>query len=340
MAWSYDKFSYAPWNYDSFSYKKYTESDSVSEALKKKKNAENALANSGDFTFSKQGDYDTLYDQYKNRKDFVYDINDDALYQQYKDKYIKQAKMASADVMGQAAAMTGGYGSSYAQTVGNQAYQGQLDNLNDIVPQLYQMALDRYNMQGQEMRDMISLLGDERNFEYGVWGDGYNRLATDRDYYGNQYDSERSWDYGKYTNERDFAYDQYSSDRALSYDQYSSDRNLAYDEYSTDKNLSYDEYRNAIADAQWEKEHALNERQVALQEQKSKDPEEPIEPDEPDYSGWSAADWNSYFERIRNGKDGSAAEAEEELARMIKEGLIPQNMITYAALGARGRLGH
>lgn len=255
MAWSYKDFTYNPWSYKDFTYDAYKEGDSVLEALKKKQDAENALANYGDFAFSKQGEYDTLYDQYKNRKDFVYDINGDALYQQYKDKYIKQAKLAMGDVIGQASAMTGGYGNSYAQSVGQQAYQGQLDNLNDIVPELYQMALDRYNMQGQEMRDMISLLGNERNFEYGVWGDGYNRLASDRDYYGSQYDSERSWDYGKYTNERDFAYNQYSSDRALDYEKYSSDRNLAYDKYSTDKNLSYEEYRAAIADAQWQQQY-------------------------------------------------------------------------------------
>ena len=236
--WTYDKFKYDPWTYAS-----YKEGDSVKEALKKRTDAENAMANYGDFIFSKQGEYDSLYDQYKNRGDFTYDLNGDALYQQYKDKYIQQGKLAMADTMGQAAAMTGGYGNSYAQSVGQQAYQASLDNLNDIVPELYAMALDRYNQKGQEMLNMIGLLGDERNFEYGVWGDGYNRLATDRDYYGSQYADERTFDYGKYV-----------ADRELDYSQYSSDRSLAYDEYATDKNLSYDEYRNAIADAQWREE--------------------------------------------------------------------------------------
>ena len=39
------------------------------------------------------------------REDFSYDFNQDALYQQYKDKYTKQGKMAMADTMGQAAAL-------------------------------------------------------------------------------------------------------------------------------------------------------------------------------------------------------------------------------------------
>ena len=112
---------------------------------------------------------------YQNRDKFSYDFNTDALYQQYKDKYIKQAKMASADVMGQAAAMNGGYGSSYAQTVGNQAYQAQIGQLNDVIPELYQLAYDKYNQQGQDMLNMISLLRGEREFDYvsirqiGTW---------------------------------------------------------------------------------------------------------------------------------------------------------------------------
>ena len=243
--WTYDEFKYDPWKYDS-----YKEGDSVVAALDKKTNAENALANYGDFIFSKQGEYDSIYDQYKNRKDFTYDINGDALYQQYKDKYIQQGKLAMADTMGQAAAMTGGYGNSYAQSVGQQAYQGQLDNLNDIVPELYAMALDKYNQDGQKMLNMLGLLGDERNFEYGVWGDGYNRLATDRNYYASQYADERSWDYSKYV-----------ADRELDYSKYSSDRSLAYDTYATDKNLSYDEYRNAIADEQWREQMDFQKQQ-------------------------------------------------------------------------------
>ena len=43
--------------------------------------------------------------------------------------------------MGQAAALTGGYGSTYGEQVGQQAYNAYLQNLNDIVPQLQQQAL-------------------------------------------------------------------------------------------------------------------------------------------------------------------------------------------------------
>ena len=130
----------------------------------------------GPFEFS-QGEWLTkVLTDIQNYGDFKYDLNGDALYQQYKDKYIQQGKLAMMDTMGQAAAMTGGYGSSYAQSVGQQAYQGQLDNLNDIVPELYQMALDRYNMDKQDLYNQYGLLSSEYSREYGEYNDEYGRI--------------------------------------------------------------------------------------------------------------------------------------------------------------------
>lgn len=172
------------------------ESDAVTALGAKKTEAENAVANYGDFAWNQQGKYDNLIKEYENRPDFSYDFNADALYQQYKDKYMQQGKLAMADAIGQASAMTGGYGNSYAATVGNQAYQGYLGQLNDVIPELYQMAYDRYNQKGQDMLNTIALLGNERDFAYGQWGDKYNQLVTDRGYYGSQYDNERDWEYG------------------------------------------------------------------------------------------------------------------------------------------------
>lgn len=57
-----------------------------------------------------------------------------------------------------------------------------------------------------------------------------------------------------------------------------------------------------------------------------------------EYAGWDAGKWQSYFANIRQTKGASAAET--ELNRMSSEGIIPTNMITYAAIGARGKFGH
>jgi hypothetical protein len=157
---------------------------------------------------NKPGEYSQPWDTYindvvnkiLNREDFSYDLNGDALYQQYKDKYTQQGKMAMADTMGQAAAMTGGYGSSYAQSVGQQAYQAQLQNLNDIIPELYQMAYDRYQQKGQDLYNQYGMLSDLDNTEYGRYRDSVSDWGNERDYLTGRVDTERGFDYGDYRN--------------------------------------------------------------------------------------------------------------------------------------------
>ncbi|MBR2335842.1 MAG: hypothetical protein IKA62_06440 [Clostridia bacterium] len=110
---------------------------------------------------------DDIMDKIVNREEFSYDLNEDALYEQYKDSFIQQGKLAMQDTMGQAAAMTGGFGNSYAATVGNQAYQSSLQELNDVVPELYQMALDQYNREGDYLLNKYGVVSDRDDTLYG-----------------------------------------------------------------------------------------------------------------------------------------------------------------------------
>lgn len=140
----------------------------------------------------KTGYQSTWQDQMKdtankiiNREKFTYDLNGDALYKQYKDRYIQQGKQAMMDTMGQAQAMTGGYGNSYAQTVGQQTYQGYLQGLNDQVPQLYQLALDKYTREGADLRDNMNMMMQQDSIDYGRYRDqkadqdaAYNKLMA------------------------------------------------------------------------------------------------------------------------------------------------------------------
>lgn len=87
----------------------------------------------------------SLYDQIMNRKPFQYDLNGDLLYKQMADQYTQLGQQAMRDTMGQATALTGGYGNSYAQQVGNQAYQQYLTALNQQIPDLYDRAYNVYN---------------------------------------------------------------------------------------------------------------------------------------------------------------------------------------------------
>lgn len=125
----------------------------------------------GEFTSDYTEAAKQAMEKYMNRDKFSYDLNGDALYQQYKDQYMTQGKLAMQDTMGQAAAMTGGYGNSYAQSVGQQTFQGYLQQLNDRVPELYQLALDQYNQEGENLLNQYGLLSSREETDYGRYRD-------------------------------------------------------------------------------------------------------------------------------------------------------------------------
>ena len=129
---------------------------------KKVTNSYNALQkamNSGTPTFNSAytKEMANAYNKFKNRGPFEYDMNNDALYQQYANQYKALGNQAMQDTMGQAAQLSGGYGNSYATSAGQQAYNSYLQQLNDIVPQLYGQAYDRYNQEGQDILNTYNL---------------------------------------------------------------------------------------------------------------------------------------------------------------------------------------
>jgi hypothetical protein len=237
----YDKtFQYDDFKYDKFNYADYAESDAVKQA-----NAllQQQMANKpGAYQSKWQGQIADYMNQIQNREPFSYDFNQDALYQQYRDNYIQQGQMAMMDTMGQAAAMTGGYGNSYAQSVGQQAYNQHLNQLNDVIPQLSQMAHDRYAYEGQQLLDKYNMVMEQENMDYGRYQNDLGNWFNELQYLTGRYDSERNFDYGKYQDNRNQAYNEYTADRNLAYDQYSTDKNLAYNQFADDKNLAYDQY--------------------------------------------------------------------------------------------------
>ena len=170
-----------------------TNYNDTEEGIAKKSAMDDALSNFNNFDTNWQysGEYKNILEGYLNRDPFSYDLNGDALYQQYKDKYIQHGKMAMQDTMGQAAAMTGGYGNSYAQSAGQQAYQNSLDNLNDIVPELYQMAYDRYNQSGQDMLNQLGVLDADYNRGYTAAKDKYTTSSDDYYNSADMYNADR-----------------------------------------------------------------------------------------------------------------------------------------------------
>ena len=213
-----------------FQYGEYQVSDTVKQA---EQLLQQQLASKpGAYQSPWQDQLNDVLQKILNREEFSYDLNGDALYQQYKGQYTNQGKMAMMDTMGQAAGLTGGYGNSYAQNAGQQAYQGYLQQLNDRVPELYQLAMNQYNQEGQAMYDQASMLGTMEDQEYGRYRDqvsDYNseleRLTEDARYQGEK-------DYGMYI-----------------------------DAY----NKAYGEYRDATADQQWQAEFDEAKRQYDQQ---------------------------------------------------------------------------
>lgn len=112
-----------------------------------------------------------IYDKITNRQPFSYDVGSDPMYRMYADKYMQQGKAAMRDTMGQAAALTGGYGNSYAQNVGQQAYDAALQKMGDVIPEFYGMALDQYNAEGDAQRKQYGMLGDLAADEYSKYRD-------------------------------------------------------------------------------------------------------------------------------------------------------------------------
>ena len=111
-----------------------------------------------------------MIDQIMNREKFSYDVDTDPLFQQALASAMNSGKQAMQDTIGQASALTGGYGSTYATSVGNQQYNAFIEDAYDNLPQYYQLALEAYQAEGDEMYRQYSMLSteDEKEFNRNV----------------------------------------------------------------------------------------------------------------------------------------------------------------------------
>lgn len=145
-----------------------------------------------------QAKLDTVMEGLLNREPFRYDLSGDALYRQYREAALRDGKLAMLDTQGQAAALTGGYGNSYAQTVGQQAYTRQMQTLNDKIPELYALALEQYDRQGKALESRYQLLSGQEQLDYDRYRDNLGAWQTETDRLQKAYDNERNFDYGAY----------------------------------------------------------------------------------------------------------------------------------------------
>lgn len=166
---------------------------------------------------------DALLNEILNRDDFSYDAMNDPLYQQYADMYRREGDRAMKETMAEAAAGAGGM-NTYAITAAQQANSYYNSQLNDKIPELYQLAYDMYlndkeskvqdlgilqNMdatQYNRYRDTINDFYNDRNFAYGAYQDAvqqgnwqtnfdYNGTLDNRNFNNSEYWKNKEWDY-------------------------------------------------------------------------------------------------------------------------------------------------
>lgn len=235
--------------------KKYTPGQSVVQAQQALQ--QHQTAKPGEYQSQWQGKIDGLLGQIQNRPSFNYDINADAMYQQVLQNYIQQGQQAMMDTMGQTTALTGGYANSYAQNAGQQAYQGYLKGAHSQMPQFYQMALDKYKMEGDQLMQQLGVVQDQEQQAYGRYMDAMNMYLAEQDRLQGIYESERNYDYDRWVDDRDFGYGKHRDELE---DQYRADRDKVSDEQWLQQ-WQYQQERDKIKDAQWQKEYEESVRQ-------------------------------------------------------------------------------
>lgn len=219
----------------------YSQSDAVQQAAQQL--AQHEQNKPGDYQSQYGDQIQALIDQMLNRDKFSYDFAADPLYQQYAEKYQQQGKRAMRDSMGEAAALTGGYGNSYAQTVGQQTYQGYLENLNDVIPELRDAAYQAYLNEGDTMRQNLGMLQTQDAADYGKYRDSVSDYQNELDYF-----------YGKFSDMSQQEYNRYQNDVAA---------------WEADRAYWYQRQQDQQAQADWQAEFNLALQQAAASRRRS-----------------------------------------------------------------------
>ena len=130
-----------------------------------------------DFTSSYDGVISRLYDEIVSRPAFQYDPLGDPLYRNYRTQMITEGSRAMRDTAGEASALTGGYGSTYAQSLGQQQYAQYLERLGRVMPELYEAAYKRYRDEGEDLWTQFSAARGLADSEVGRRQDRFTMAA-------------------------------------------------------------------------------------------------------------------------------------------------------------------
>ena len=161
------------------SYNKYK----VNKAARKQRNAaEAAVKNFGSFNAPYKNQLNSTVNAINNSK-FSYDVNQDALYNQYKERYTAMGNAAMQEAQADATALTGGFANSYAESAGQNAFNSYISQLQNVIPQLYSQSRTNYDADLANLYNKANLYSSLNQQAYQQWSDKYNQLLSNRDYY-------------------------------------------------------------------------------------------------------------------------------------------------------------
>ena len=167
-----------------------------------------------------------LVNQTTNNEKFSYNPLSDAAYQSYAQQYNRLGQQANENTMANVATNTGGLASSYAVSAANQAQNQYNQALTDKIPELQELAYNRYN--------------DDRNYNLNAMST-LNDLDTSA---YSQYESDRNYDRSNYEYDTDKSY-QLNRDN-IEDKQWSKNYELDVKNYGLDKaNLTYNKMLNS-----------------------------------------------------------------------------------------------
>lgn len=170
-------YSYSVKGYDPASDKAYQQALSALQG---------AYGNTPTYTPTYDAQINDIYNQIMNRGKFKYSLSSDPLYQEAREQYVGQGQMAMMNTTGQAAALTGGYGSSYSQAVGQQQYNAYLQSLNELVPEYYDRAFNQWQAEGSDLYNQYGLVKDLSDTEYSKYRDQISDYWNNINYLANQ----------------------------------------------------------------------------------------------------------------------------------------------------------
>lgn len=142
-----------------------------------------------------------IMDEVLGREDFAYDPAADPLYRHYADQYQRKGQLAMRDAMAQSAALTGGYGNSYAMQAGQQGYQRYLEEMNQVIPQLQEAAYRMYQDAGDTLRTNLDMLKTADDTDYGRYRDTVGDWQDELNYYSDKLSTMSDREYERFVND-------------------------------------------------------------------------------------------------------------------------------------------